>query len=244
MIQQGYYLEEVKEKGRTKTVAVPIGYPYGTIPRLILAWLATEAVRTKSRELELGKTLTEFMNDLGITSQTGGKNGSITRLRDQMKRLFSSSVAIVTDGGVGQGSAEYTRVAEGHDMWWDPLNPNQAGLWQSRVKLSENFFNELIESPVPIDLRALKALKHSPIALDLYSWLTYRNFSLRQPTIVSWDKLYSQFGSESNRVRKFRENVTKALTQVLTVYPANVTPEAEGLLLKPSLTSVPRLVRD
>lgn len=64
-----------------------IGLPYGSIPRLLLAWVTTEAIRTKSRELELGFSLTSFMADLGLTA-TGGANGSITRLKDQIRRLF------------------------------------------------------------------------------------------------------------------------------------------------------------
>ena len=34
--------------------------PYGNLPRLLLAWVSTEAVRTQSRVLVLGKSLSEF----------------------------------------------------------------------------------------------------------------------------------------------------------------------------------------
>jgi len=37
------------------------GLPYGTIPRLLLVWITTEAVKTKSRYLTLGDSLTCFM---------------------------------------------------------------------------------------------------------------------------------------------------------------------------------------
>ena len=39
--------------------------PYGSLPRLLLAWVSTEAVRTQSRELVLGRSLSEFMRTLG-----------------------------------------------------------------------------------------------------------------------------------------------------------------------------------
>jgi hypothetical protein len=164
-----------------------------------------------------------------------------------MKRLFASDMAIVHGGGSAPGADFATRkfsIAEETCLWWDPQTPEQAGLWQSTVTLSEKFFKEILEAPVPIDLRALKALRQSPMAIDLYCWLTYRNFSLRAPTTVPWEALKLQFGSGAAEDKKFRETVRRALLQVLEVYPAaNVNPTKAGLYLEPSRTSVPRLVK-
>ena len=44
--------------------------PFGNLPRLILAWLCTEAVRTQNRELVLGKSLADFMRALGVYRKT------------------------------------------------------------------------------------------------------------------------------------------------------------------------------
>ena len=63
--------------------------PYGNIPRLLLAWVCTEAVRTQSRVLTLGDSLSEFMRKVGVYSTSGGTTGGRTRLRNQMKRLFA-----------------------------------------------------------------------------------------------------------------------------------------------------------
>jgi len=241
IIKPGYYHE--KKTNQLESM----GYPYGTIPRLLLAWLGTEAVRTKERQLVLGKSLSTFMDALGISSHTGGKNGSITRVREMMKRLFASDMAIVHGGGSAPGADFATRkfsIADETCLWWDPQAPEQAGLWQSTVTLSEKFFKEILEAPVPIDLRALKALRQSPMAIDLYCWLTYRNFSLRAPTTVPWEALKLQFGSGAAEDKKFRETVRRALLQVLEVYPAaNVNPTRAGLYLEPSKTSVPKLVK-
>ena len=46
--------------------------PYGNLPRLLLAWVSTEAVRTQSRVLILGDSLSEFMRTLGVYSSAGG----------------------------------------------------------------------------------------------------------------------------------------------------------------------------
>ena len=80
--------------------------PYGNIPRLILAWISTEAVRTQNRDLVLGSSLSEFMRTLGIlSSDSGGTTGVRTRLRNQMNRLFYASVQLIyEDEGVRRAS--------------------------------------------------------------------------------------------------------------------------------------------
>lgn len=241
IIKPGLYHDKASDTFKS------MGYPYGTIPRLLLAWLGTEAVRTNEKHIVLGKSLSEFMDALGLTSHTGGRNGSITRVREMMKRLFASDMAIIR-GGAPKGTDFATSkfsIADETCLWWDPQDPEQAGLWQSTVTLSDKFFNEIVATPVPIDLRALRGLRQSPVAIDLYCWLTYRNFSLRAPTTVPWEALKLQFGSGAEKEKKFREIIKRALLQVLTVYPAAaVTPTASGLYLEPSKTSVPRLVKD
>ena len=70
------------------TAGIDNKLPFGNLPRLLLAWVCTEAVRTQSRELGLGRSLSEFMRSLGINSDSGGVRGEQTRLRNQMDRLF------------------------------------------------------------------------------------------------------------------------------------------------------------
>ena len=69
--------------------------PFGNIPRLLLAWICTEAVRTQSPKLVLGRSLYEFMRRLGMDSRSGGERGDRTRLKNQMGRLFRCSVQLV-----------------------------------------------------------------------------------------------------------------------------------------------------
>ena len=76
--------------------------PYGNLPRLLMAWVSTEAVRTQRRELILGRSLSEFMRKLGITSTSGGTRGERTRLRNQMKRLFNTHVQLVHEHEHGE----------------------------------------------------------------------------------------------------------------------------------------------
>lgn len=214
-----------------------IGLPYGTIPRLLLAWLTTEAVKTKSRELELGDSLSGFMAELDMMP-TGGRWGSITRLKDQSRRLFSSSITAVYENGPGFAVINQA-VADKAQFWWDNKHPEQAGLWKSTVTLSENFFNEVIDRPVPIDMRAIRALKKSPMALDIYSWLTYRMSYLKSPTVVSWAGVAMMLGSSYAELRDFKKAFLNELRKVLLVYPsANVEVLPDGLRIKPSLTHI------
>ena len=214
-----------------------IGLPYGSIPRLLVSWLTTEAVRSKSPVLELGPSLSAFMAELDLTP-TGGRWGSITRLRDQMTRLFASSVTCIYDDKDRTGIVNVRVIEEAH-LWWNPKAPNQAPLWKSTIELGKKFFEEAINSPVPVDMRALKALKRSPLALDIYCWLTYRMSYLHKPTEIPWLALQMQFGADyamqGQGPRDFKKKFLHHLRSVLTLYPeANVEDGERGLLLKPS----------
>ena len=225
------------------TIMTPsvIGLPYGIIPRLLLAWLTTEAVITKQREIELGDSLSGFMAELSMMP-TGGRWGSITRLKDQTKRLFSSSITAVYDKGPGFAVINQA-VADHASLWWDAKSPEQVGLFRSTVTLSEKFFNEVIDRPVPVDMRAIKALKKSPMALDIYTWLTYRASYLKQPTVIPWASLALQFGSDYARIRDFKQAFLAELKKVVTVYgQVQVEPTETGLVIRPSLTHISRRV--
>ena len=141
--------------------------PFGNLPRLILAWLCTEAVRTRNREIVLGRSLAEFMRELGIYSSGGVVQ---IRLRSQMRRLFGCTVQL-TYKDANMERFVNSPIAESGEYWWNPKRPDQPSLWDSKIELSEKFFNEIISHPVPIDMNTLAALKRSTLGLDLYLWL-------------------------------------------------------------------------
>ena len=151
--------------------------PYGNLPRLLLAWLSTEAVRTQSRKLVLGKSLSNFMRTLGIYNSGGNPQ---TRLRNQMKRLFNAHVQLVYEDEHGEARVS-SSVADCTEFWWNERKPDEPTLWESKIELGEKFFQEIISHPVPIDMNTLKALKRCALGLDLYLWLVYRTFPLRAP---------------------------------------------------------------
>lgn len=210
-----------------------IGLPYGSIPRLLIAWLTTEAVRTQQRELILDNTLSQFMAKLDLIP-TGGRWGSITRLRAQMKKLFSSSVSCTYDSE-HQWAIKNVQPVSQANLWWDPKNPQQTSLFQSTLTLGEDFFKEIINYPIPIDMDALKALKKSPMSLDIYCWLTYRMSYLAKKTTIPWKALQIQFGADYERTRDFKRYFLNQLRSVCIVYPeAKIEINDNGLTLQPS----------
>ena len=139
-----------------------VGLPYGTIPRLVLAWVTSEAVRVRSPELELGPSLSYFMRELGLVP-TGGRWGNIGRLREQMVRLFASSVTCLYEDQHRVGIYG-VKIVQDARLWWDPKSPEQIPLWSSTLRLGTDFYKEIVENPIPIDMHALKTLKQSPMA--------------------------------------------------------------------------------
>lgn len=212
-----------------------IGLPYGPLPRLILAWVSTEAVRTKDPIVTLGDSLSAFLRDLGL-SPKGGCWGTNSRIREQMRRLFSASITC-THNGEGHWASCGIRIADKAQLLWGPNLPK----WQSTVTLGTMFFEELLRRPVPVDMRALKALRRSPMALDLYMWMTYRFSRLNKEKVIPWPELVEQFGADYGRVVDFRIAFKDALKKVCVVYSvANVMPTKKGLLMKPSLPHIRR----
>ena len=138
------------------------GLPFGNLPRLLLAWVSTEAVRTQSRALFLGASLSEFMRKLGMDPIGGGSRGDRTRLRNQMDRLFSSTGQLIYEDERGKATVN-SLIADSTAFWWNESKPNEPSLWNSKIELGEKFFQEIINHPVPIDMNTLTALKRSPL---------------------------------------------------------------------------------
>ena len=218
--------------------------PYGNLPRLLLAWVCTEAVRTQNRELVLGRSLSEFMRALGIGSDSGGSRGELTRLRNQMKRLFRCSISLNYEDERGDASVS-SFIADRTEFWWNERKPDEPTLWKSKIYLGEVFFNEIIRHPVPLDMNTLKALKRCALGLDLYLWLSYRTFALRAPLRLTWRQLYRQFGlhppkaSENQTVQNFRYKILRELKKIKLAWPSLNYSTAKGvLILLPSTTAI------
>lgn len=219
-----------------------IGYPYGTLPRLLLFWITTEAVRTNNPKIELGRSLSSFMEKLGLDSSRGGKRSDSKRLKEQMIRLFRATISFEQSLN-GRDSWIDMQVAPKGMLCWDERFPGQEALWESYIQLGDDFFKAITASPVPVDMRALRVLKNSPLALDLYAWATYTAYQTQKTgkeRSISWSQLHEQFGSEYKKLEEFSRKAWQALLKIQIVYPElNVERVRGGILVlssKPSIT--------
>ena len=227
------------------------GLPFGAMPRHLMQWIVTEAKRTGERRLVLGATLTEFLRKLGHGKQ-GGPRSPAARVREQTTRLLSCGVTAAYRSETRDEFGQFT-IAERADLWWAPVTkrPGEADeptrLWCSTLTLSRDFFAEIHDHGVPVDLRVLQdpAIRQSPLAIDLYAWLTHRFYTLSRPTVVPWESLRAQFGGSyadtPHGRRNFKAELLRRAGQVVALYPAaKVRPTEDGLELRPSPTHVPR----
>jgi hypothetical protein len=214
---------------------VEIGLPWGAKPRLILAHLNGEALRRGSPEVDVGDSLTGFVNR--IRGFNGGRE--IRAFKDQLGRLSAAliRVAFARDGRDFQIE---TKVVSKFDLWF-PKDERQRVLWPSYIRLSLDYFESLMRHAVPLDERALAALAHSAMALDVYVWLAQRlrRVPPGQPQFIPWTALHQQFGVGFRRIRAFREHFRAVLAEVHTQYRgARVSLDDRGMTLRHSLSPV------
>jgi hypothetical protein len=211
-----------------------VGVPYGSIARMILLYLQSEAVKTRSREVELGKSMNAWLKTMDIDN--GGKSYKL--VREQSKRLSLCRLTFY------QVTAASTQITNGsfvrNAILPNESNDDQLSLWQEVVRLDEDFYNSLIDHPLPVQETAIQQLSGRSMAIDVYVWLAYRLHSLERPTPITWVALHNQFGAGFELIRKFRVTFKENLELALAAYPtARVSADEKGLILYPSAPPVP-----
>lgn len=208
-------------------------YPSGTIPRLLTVYLCREAKRADAKgdttgRIELGHSLTAFMLDLGLNPTNGSsraKRSDAARLRKGMLAFFKATISydesLSRPNGVGQCWLDMQIAPKGF-LWWDPKQPDQATLWTSWIELSKDFREALIASVIPLDMRALRALKSSSLGIDLYIWLCHEADKAQRTgkeRFVSWSLLMEQFGTGYTNPKDFGKRARATLRKVQVVFP-------------------------
>jgi Plasmid encoded RepA protein len=214
-----------------------IGVPYGSRARLIMLYLQSEALRTNSREVELGRSMKHWLSKMGISG--GGK--SIHQVRDQAARIVHCRLSFTM---TGTRIREHQNIVDRAIFLDDPDDDGRQGkLFAETARLSESFFEQLKKHPVPLEEAAIRAINNNSMALDVYAWLAYRLHVLSGPRPISWAALKGQFGAGFARVDNFRTTFSDNLRLALAVYrSARVEADDCGLTLYPSRPPVaPRL---
>lgn len=211
-----------------------IGLPYGAIARMILLYLQTEAVRTQSREIELGRSMNQWLSSMGVSN--GGKNYQM--VREQSRRL---SLCRLTFYRVEDNATRVTNGSFVRDAILPAQDGDQLPLWRETIRLDEGFYQSLLEHPLPVREAAIREIAHRSMALDVYVWLAYRLHRLTKSTPVSWKALYDQFGGGFHRLRDFRAKFREPLALAMAAYPeANVDVDDKGVKLNPSAPPIPQ----
>lgn len=229
--RRGHRIRLLIEPGRlpTQNGYKLYGIPYGSRARMILLYLQTRALQSDCREVELGRSMHEWLARMGIAS--GGE--TYKDIREQAARISACHLTFVWDENNGGLGFEKDTIVKGGIHF--SSEPGQASLWEDRVTLSEGFFRELKAHPVPIWEQALRHINNNSASIDIYIWLAYRLHSLNKVTPVTWTALHDQFGTGYNRLRDFRKRFIDSLQLALAVYPeAKVDITEIGLTLHPS----------
>jgi hypothetical protein len=210
---------------------VPVGVPYGSRARLILLYLQSEALRTGSREVELGRSLRVWLYRMGIP--IGGK--SVDGVREQAERLSRCRLTFHVAAAPGRVGLLNQNIVDTAIFLDEGGSDGQGSLFVETARLSETFFEQLQKHPVPLEEAAIRAVNNNSMALDLYAWLAYRLHALGAARPIGWVALRAQFGAGFARMRDFRPVFAANLRLALAVYPAaKVDMNETGVTLHPS----------
>jgi hypothetical protein len=214
---------------------IRVGVPYGSRARLIMLYLQSEALRTRSRDIELGRSLRVWLGRLGIP--VGGK--SMREVREQAQRITLCHMTFHINQGSVTGLVRQpildTALFAAEDL--DPQGPRLL----DTVTLSQRFYDQLKRHPVPVLEAAVQQIANNSLALDVYTWLAYRLHVLKVPVLVTWPALHAQFGRSVAKLKNFKVHFRETLGLALAVYPeAVVDIDERGVVLKPSRPPVPQ----
>jgi hypothetical protein len=212
--------------------------PYGSTPRLALAWVSTYAKRHNSKEIPLGESAAEFLRLMGMDSQ----GARYVTLRKQMHALAACRLQMGF-----KGRSFNQQIVKQFDAWASNKGKqNQRSFWPGTMVLTDDYYSELILHGVPLDNRALQALKGSAFDLDVYCWLAHRLHRIEGNSILLyWKSVREQFAQEytgKNADKDFKKTFLASLKRVLAVYPkGNVKQVTGGIALYYSPPPVPYL---
>jgi hypothetical protein len=214
-----------------------VGLPYGTKSRLILAHINSQAIKTGDKTLHIEDTMSAFIKSLGLN--TDGR--TIAEVKEQLRRLTTSLISLGYSDGERSVQVNF-QIVKTFDAYF-PKDENKRVLWNSTIQLTDDYFNSLATHAIPLDERALAALSHNAMALDIYAWLAQRlhRITPNNPQFISWQNLKEQFGSGYGEMKKFKQVFRKTLQIVRLQYQSARIEEDinKGLMLFSSPNPIP-----
>jgi hypothetical protein len=203
---------------------------------MILLYLQTQAVRTGSREVALGRSMRDWMERMGLA--IGGETAH--SLREQAARISACTLKFFWEDDEREGWARGAIVTSG--LRFKVPEDSQGTLWEDRVVLDEVFWKALRDHPVPLLEAAIRQLRDRSMSLDIYVWLAWRCHQLGKPTSISWPAVHAQFGAGFKAIKHFKPSFLEALAAAGAAYPeARVEVGEGGITLHPARPPVARL---
>jgi len=240
--RRGHRVTLLVEPGtmRSGNSVVKYGVPFGSRARMILLYLQTQAIRTGSREIELGKSMRSWMERMGIA--VGGE--TMRALKEQASRISACSLKFFWDGEDAESWARGAIVSAGFRFKDVGDQHHHSQPWDDRVVLDETFWRALRDHPVPLQEAAIRELAHRSLALDVYIWLAWRCHELKGPADISWLALNAQFNTTGRPLKHFKPLFADALRAATAAYPeCRLEVEERGVTLHPSRPPVLKLVK-
>jgi replication initiator protein len=154
------------------------GVPFGQ-DRIVPIFLATLAVQQKSPVIRF-RSAGEMLALFGL--HRGGTE--YRRLIGAFERIFGSTIFFGTDTAraaariVQRSRFNFLREAQ---TWYNRKTeqPVLSEEFENVIVLSDEFYREISDHPIPTDLEAIRVLSGSPAVLDFFMWLSYRCFAAR-----------------------------------------------------------------
>jgi Plasmid encoded RepA protein len=192
-----------------------VGLPYGSIARLILLYLQTEATLTNCPEGELERSMKLWMSRMSLS--TGGKTYLL--VTEQARRISACRLTFFTDRKNGAEGGHNGAFVQDAISLTGVSYDNQPTLWQDRVGLDARFWQSLQDHPVSVREEAIQTIGSRSLAIDVYIWLAYRLHSLTRPIPITWTAVHAQFGAILHVALQIKPIFTEALNLALAVYP-------------------------
>lgn len=192
-----------------------IGLPYGPKARLILSHINSEAIRNQSRSVNVEDSMSAFIRCMGLSLD----GRTIQEVKTQLRKISTSTLSLGYSDQE-KGIQVDLKIVKAFDLWF-PKDERQRVLWPTSIQLTEDYFNSLVNHAIPLDERALAALSHSAMGLDIYAWLAQRlhRVNPKEPQFLTWKALKEQFGRGYSQMYKFKQIFRKTLALARSQYP-------------------------
>jgi len=217
-----------------------VGLPYGQ-DRLLILWMATAFQKLGCPEdntirFRSASDVVRAFYHRGQEREPAGTER--TRIKERFERLFYTTY-FFEDKRKRYSDRESFRLIRRTRLWFNGEEPNAHWLWQNLIVLSTEFADLIRKGSIPIDLETVRGLKESPATLDLYIWLSWRTYKLKDEAGVPLfgpAGLFAQLGTATTDPYKAKQQLKSWLRAVSHFWPqcpAKLSDDGQYLLLHP-----------